>query len=157
MDDLLSAVGAFGVSLASALTQVIPVEAYLAGLALLTEGAGIWLVAALAGLGHGLGKLAWYELGRGVHAWPRFQRWMERPAVAATYARWLAAFETRPRLTLLLLFASAVVSVPPLSVTPTIAGQLRVGRGRVLAIVTVGRTVRFAALLGAAEWLAELL
>lgn len=157
VDPLLTAVSALGVSVVSAVTQVVPIEAYLAGLGLLGGGAGVWLVAVLAGVGHGLGKLAWYEVGVAAHSWEPFRRWLARPRVRASYARWLEEFETRPRTVLLMLLASALVSVPPLSVTPTIAGQLRVGRAATFLVVSAGRTLRFAALLGAVGWVADLL
>ena len=67
----------------------------------------------------------------------------------ASYARWLRAFADRPRLVLLMLAASAVVGVPPLAVTPTVAGHLGVGRWSTFAVIGLGRTLRFAAVLGA--------
>lgn len=152
VDPLLTATGALAFSVLSAVTQVVPMEAYLLGLGLLGGGGATWLVAASAGVGHGVGKLTWYEVGRAAHRWPRFQRWLERPRVRRTYARWLQAFERRPRLVLLLLGASATVGVPPLTVTPTIAGQLRVGRVPFVVVVSVGRTLFFAAVLGAIGW-----
>lgn len=143
------ALSALVVSVVSAVTQVVPIEAYLAALGLVAGGAGTWVVAALAGLGHALGKLVWYEVGRAAHSWERYRRWLERPRVRASYARWLRAFADRPRLVLLMLAASAVVGVPPLAVTPTVAGHLGVGRWSTFAVIGLGRTLRFAAVLGA--------
>lgn len=149
VEPLLPALSAMLVSVVSAVTQVVPIEAYLAALGVVAGGAGTWLVAALAGLGHALGKLVWYEVGRVAHSWERYRRWLERPRVRASYARWLRAFGERPRLVLLMLAASAVVGVPPLAVTPTVVGHLGVGRWPTFAVIAVGRTLRFAAVLGA--------
>jgi membrane protein YqaA with SNARE-associated domain len=153
VEALLVALSVFGVSVVAAVSQVLPVDPYLAGVGLFAGGVGVWLVALAAGAGHGLGKMAWYEVGRVAHRWDRFRRWLDRPRVKVTYARWLVEFEKRPRLVLLMLGASALVGLPPLAVTPTIAGQLRTSRWATFLIITAGRTVRYAVLLGAFIWL----
>ena len=155
VEPALIAASAFGVSVVSAVTQVVPIEAYLAGVGVL-GGAAVWLVALLAGLGHALGKLAWYEVGLVAHRSARFSRWLERPRVRASYTRWLGEFEQRPRLVLLLVAASGLLGLPPLAVTPTIAGQVRAGRLPTFLCIASGRTVRFAVLLGAVGWLVDL-
>jgi membrane protein YqaA with SNARE-associated domain len=156
VEALLIALSALAVSVVSAVTQVLPVEAYLAGLGLVGAGAGLWLVALFAGVGHGLGKMAWYEVGRVAHRSARFRRWLERPRVRASYTRWLAEFERRPRLVLLMVGASALLGLPPLAVIPTIAGQVRASRLATFVCIAGGRTLRFAVLLGAVGWLAGL-
>ncbi|GGK70852.1 hypothetical protein GCM10011509_19120 [Ornithinimicrobium pekingense] len=156
VDPVLAAVSAFGVSVVSAVTQVVPIEAYLAGLGLVGGGVGLWLVATLAGVGHAVGKLAWYEVGVAAHRSQRFRDWLERPRVKASYTRWLAAFERRPRLVLVMVLASALTGLPPLAVAPTIAGQLRAGRWATVTCIAVGRTLRFAVLLGAVALVVDL-
>jgi membrane protein YqaA with SNARE-associated domain len=54
-----------------------------------------------------------------------------------------------------LVFLSATLGFPPMAVVAVIAGQLRFHRWVFYATTLIGRTIRFAALLGGIELLAH--
>ncbi len=53
-----------------------------------------------------------------------------------------------------LLLFSAATGFPPFAIVAVLAGQLRMNVALFLVVGTVGRTLRFAAFLGGAGWLA---
>lgn len=67
----------FALGLASALFPPVNIEAYLVGLAALHEGPLLWLAVVLVTVGHMVGKLLFYAIGRG---WllRRLPRWLSR-------------------------------------------------------------------------------
>jgi len=56
----------------------------------------------------------------------------------------------------LVLLASATFGFPPFAILSVIAGQLRIALPLFLVTGMVGRTLRFAGILGAASWLTYL-
>jgi len=55
-----------------------------------------------------------------------------------------------------LIFSSALVALPPLAITAVLAGQLQFSRVLFYAMIIVGRTLQFAALLGGIAFLTHL-
>lgn len=148
--------GTLGFGALSALVPGVPIEVWLGGVGALTDRVGIWPVAFVAALGHALGKLPWYALGRWSVGWPWMRRQLEKPAVGERYERlvtWMAAHPGWGQATML---ASSLVGVPPLAVFVVVAGQLRLSILGSTVWMTVGRTLRFAAILGAFTWLVDL-
>lgn len=150
----------FAVCAASAMLPVVNAEAYLIGLRSVGGVESLWLIALAAGAGQAVGKLVWYAAGwRSMEsAW--VQRKLDVGRRRATYEHWKIAFEQRPLLSRLTFFASAAVGLPPLLIIAVLAGQLRLPLRWVAPMVLVGRTVRFAVLLGLADqalaWLERL-
>ena len=56
-----------------------------------------------------------------------------------------------------LVFLSAFTGFPPFAVLSVLAGQLRMSLTLFLALGLVGRWLRFAAVLGGAAWLSDLM
>lgn len=147
----------FGVCVVSALVPLVNAEAYLVAVALSTEGAGLWALALVAGLGQTLGKVVWYEAARQSLSWGWVRRKLDKPERREALQRWRARFQERPWLWVGVLFASASIGLPPLLILAVLAGQLHVPRVGFVLTVLIGRTLRFAAILGGLDWLAELL
>lgn len=148
--------GTLGFGALSALVPGVPIEAWLGGVGALVDRIGIWPVAFAAALGHGLGKLPWYALGRWSLGWPWMRRQMEKPAVATRYESLVDWTERHPGWGQATMLASSVVGLPPLAVFIVVAGQLRMSPLACLVSMTVGRTLRFAGILGAFVWAIDL-
>ncbi len=145
-----------GVSFASALIPLINLEVYLVGLGAVAGSGRVWLFATVAGVGQMLSKLVWYYLGANALRWGWVRRKVETPKAQAKLELWRTRTDERPVIGGLLLFASAATGFPPFAIVAVLAGQLRMNVALFLVVGTVGRTLRFAAFLGGAEWLAPL-
>ena len=145
----------FGICFVSALIPLVNAEAYLGGVGVLSDNAGIWGLAVVAGLGQMAGKVIWYQLGRSSLNW----RWVRRKTEST---KWQNRFETWQRRTRgspwivgVLVFVSAAVGLPPFAVISVLAGQLRVPLWLFLLTGLTGRVIRFAAVLGGAAFLVD--
>lgn len=136
-------VGTFLFSVASALVPILNVEAYLAAVALKANDLGDWELAAVGGVGQGVGKVFWYFAG--IHSlklrWIRQK--METEKWQQSYERWHERIVGRPVLAGTITFASAVTGFPPLAVIAVLAGTLRMNFAIFIVTVVVGRTIRF--------------
>lgn len=134
----------FGVSIASALIPLLPMEVYVVGAAATqpTVPASIALGVA-AGLGATVGKVVWYEAARrGVEsAWA--QKKLGSPKVKAGYERWVTRVRGRPWYGAGVMLVAASVGVPPLLVMAAVGGLLKMPMWVFLPTVFVGRTARF--------------
>lgn len=153
---MLAAFSLLAVAFASALLPLINIEAYLIGFGAVRGDDNVWLMAAIGGVGQMLGKLVWYYLGASALRWDWVRRRMEKPKAAEQLRRWQARTAERPLLSVALLFLSAVLGFPPFAIVAVLAGQLRMNLVLFLLAGLVGRTLRFAAFLGGAVWLTEL-
>ena len=151
------ALGVFGVAVLSALVPLVNLEVYLVGLAAVSSTAHVWLLAALAGAGQMVGKLAWYYLGANALRWGWVRRKVEKPKAQAKLELWRRRTTDRPVFGAALVGVSAFSGFPPFAVISVLAGQLRMNVGLFLGVGMLGRTLRFAGLLGGAGWLAALL
>lgn len=151
------ALGVFGVAVLSALVPLVNLEVYLVGLAAVSSTPHVWLLAALAGAGQMVGKLAWYYLGANALRWGWVRRRMEKPKAQAKLELWRRRTADRPVFGAALVGVSAFSGFPPFAVISVLAGQLRMHVGLFLGVGMLGRTLRFAGLLGGAGWLAALL
>lgn len=147
----------FGVCVISALVPLVNAEAYIVAVALSVDGAGLWALAVVAGLGQTVGKILWYEAARQSLSWGWVRRRLEAPERQAALERWRIHFQERSRLWLAVLFASASFGFPPLLILAVVAGQLHVPRVSFALTVLVGRTLRFAVILGGLDWLTQFL
>jgi membrane protein YqaA with SNARE-associated domain len=145
----------FAVAVASALIPLINIEAYLATVGALVDNYGIWPVSIVAAVGQVLGKIFWYEIGRSSMNWSYIQKKMESARWQQQYAKAKQRTDERRWVAISLLFCSATLGFPPLAVMAVLAGQLRFSRPWFYATTFVGRTLRFAAVLGGIKWLAD--
>lgn len=136
-------VGTFLFSVASALVPILNVEAYLAAVALKANDLGDGELAAVGGVGQGVGKIFWYFAG--IHSlklrWIRQK--METEKWQLSYERWHERIVGRPVLAGTITFTSAVTGFPPLAVIAVLAGTLRMNFAIFMVTVVVGRTIRF--------------
>jgi membrane protein YqaA with SNARE-associated domain len=144
-----------GVCFISALVPVVNAEAYLGGVGLWNEGAGVWVLAAVAAAGQMAGKVIWYFLGRSSLSWAWVRRRTESAGWQARYATWQRRTRGSPWLVSLLLFASALVGLPPFAIISVLAGQLAVPLALFAVVGFAGRWLRFAAVLGGVGFLVE--
>lgn len=142
----------FGVAVASAFIPVISIEAYVAGLYLLSPTA-LWLGAAVAAVGQTAGKIVWYYIGQNAARWPWLGRKMAHPKFKARTESWQAKLEGRPWLSALVLALSAVVGIPPLAIMAVVAGHLRIRVWLFIVVVGLGRFARFVGATEAVTWL----
>ncbi|GAB95541.1 membrane protein YqaA with SNARE-associated domain [Kineosphaera limosa] len=143
----------FAVCVLSAIVPVVNAEVYLVGLRGVLSPESLWLTALAAGAGQAVGKLVWYAAG-----WRSMESaWVQRKLDVGTrrrdYDRWRHAFEARPLLSRVTFFASASLGLPPLLIVALLAGQLRLPLRWVFPMVLIGRTLRFAVVLGLADQL----
>lgn len=143
----------FGVCVLSAIVPVVNAEVYLVGLRSVLTPESLWFTALAAGAGQTVGKLVWYVAGwRSMDsAW--VQRKLSVGSRRRSYERWKRAFEARPLISRVTFFASASLGLPPLLVVALLAGHLRLPLRWVAPMVLVGRTLRFALVLGLADQL----
>ncbi|MGB7448535.1 MAG: hypothetical protein WA892_05355 [Ornithinimicrobium sp.] len=141
----------------SALVPLVNAEAYLVAVSLSSSRAGLWGLAFVGALGQTVGKVIWYEAARQSLSWGWVRRRLETPKRQEALVRWRGRFAERPWMPISVLFLSASVGLPPLLIIAVLAGQLHVSRVGFVVTVLVGRTLRFAAILGGLDWVSELL
>lgn len=146
----------FAVAVASALFPLINIEAYIAGVGALVTTFGVWPVSLVAGFGQSVGKVIWYHVGKSSMHWGYIQRKMESPRWQAQYERVKARTDARPWVGMALVFTSALTGFPPLAIMAVLAGQLALNEFWFYVNVFVGRTLRFAAVLGGVALLERL-
>ena len=147
------ALALLGVALASALVPLVNIELYLIGLAAVSSGGHVWFLAAVGGAGQMIGKLVWYYLGANSLSWGWVRRKMDKPRAQERLTRWQARTATRPVLAGALVLGSAFSGFPPFAILSVLAGQLRMNVALFFMLGLVGRWLRFAGVLGGAEWL----
>ena len=147
----------FLVGVASAVFPLINIEAYLSVRAAVASVDTIWVMSLVAAVGQMLGKIAWYYLGASSLHWEWVRRRAEKPKNAARLETWRARTHERPVFTGTIVFLSAFTGFPPFAVLSVLAGQLRMSLTLFLALGLVGRWLRFAAVLGGAAWLSDLM
>lgn len=146
----------FGYCILSALVPIVNAEAYVAGVGVLFHGAAIWGVAATAAGGQMVGKVVYFLLGRRSLEWEWVRKKLEVPKRKEALDRWQQRIGDRLWMAALVLFASALLGVPPFLVLAVIAGQLRVPLPLFVAVGFAGRLGRFAIILGLADVAANL-
>ncbi len=147
--------GVLGVGFVSALVPLVNIEAYL-GVRGSVSGAGsVWLLGFAAALGQMLGKLVWYYLGASSLHWGWVRRRIETPKAQARLEKWRVRTHERPVVTGGLVFLSAFSGFPPFAIVAVLAGQLRMQLAVFFTLGLAGRWLRFAAVLGGAEWLSR--
>ncbi|HEX5070107.1 MAG TPA: VTT domain-containing protein [Vicinamibacterales bacterium] len=129
---------------ATSISAVFPwVNAELMVATLPAVAASTWelaLLVVIATIGQMLGKCAVYWGARRGTATPS-ARGSER------LGRWRARFAKTPRGAITVVLASSVVGIPPFYVTTMLAGALRMSFPRWLIAGSIGRLVRFGALV----------
>lgn len=154
LGDLL---GVAGVGVLSALVPLVNIEAVLGVRGSVADVHSIWLLGFAAGLGQMLGKLVWYYLGANSLSWGWVRRRMETPKAAERLERWRRRTHERPFVAGGLVFVSAVTGFPPFAILAVLAGQLRMQLAMFFVLGLLGRWLRFAAVLGGAQWFSYLL
>ena len=104
-------------------------------------------------MGQTIGKVALYYGAEWVMSLSWIKKKTSGPKWTAAYERWHTRIDEHPAQTGLLLFASASVGFPPLLVIAVLAGHLRVNIWLFVSTVLIGRWLRFAIILGAANWI----
>lgn len=155
--DLGDVLGVAGVGVVSALVPLVNIEAVLGVRGSVAGVGSIWLLGFAAGLGQMFGKLVWYYLGASSLRWGWVRRRMETPKAAERLERWRRRTQERPVVAGGLVLVSAVSGFPPFAILAVLAGQLRMQVGLFFVLGLLGRWLRFAAVLGGAEWLSDLL
>ena len=136
-------IGTFLFSVASALLPILNVEAYLAAVAIKAHNLSDWELAAVGGVGQGVGKILWYLAGTQSLRIRWIRQKMETEKWQLSYARWHERIVGRPVLAGGISFASAVTGFPPLAVIAVLAGTLRMNFTIFVVTVVAGRTIRF--------------
>lgn len=154
MGDIL---GVLGVGIASALLPFVNIEAYLGVRGSLPGLDGIWVLGLVAAAGQMVGKTVWYYLGANALSWGWVRRKVETPKAQARLALWQSRTQHRPVTAGALTFVSASTGFPPFAILAVLAGQLRMNLLLFLLLGLLGRWMRFAAVLGGAEWLSRAL
>jgi len=153
--------GTFFYCIGSALVPFLNAEAYISAVAAMADDQldttlGLWVLAIVAAGGQMVGKTIWYMAGRHALDWAWLARKTAKPRWQATLARWQRRIGDRTWVAALVLLASATFGFPPFAILSVIAGQLRIALPLFLVTGMVGRTLRFAGILGAASWLTYL-
>ena len=146
-----------GVAFLSALVPLVNIEAYLGVRGAMASVDSLWLLGFAAALGQMVGKVVWYYLGASSLHWGWVRRKVEKPKAQARLELWRRRTEERPVVAGGLVFLSAFSGFPPFAIVAVVAGQLKMSVGQFFALGLVGRWLRFAAVLGGAEWLSRLL
>jgi membrane protein YqaA with SNARE-associated domain len=133
-------VATYVVCLVSAVVPVVNAEAYLLGVGALASREALVPLVLLSALGQMSGKACLYLSGRGVLRLPLARR---RARLQELHAR----LTQHPRSTGAVLFASALVGLPPFYATSIVAGMLRARPAAFLVLGFVGRALRFAGFL----------
>jgi membrane protein YqaA with SNARE-associated domain len=145
------------VGFASALVPMVNIEAYLGVRASVSAVDSLWLLGFTAALGQMAGKVVWYYLGASSLEWAWVRRRIETPKAQARLERWRSRTQERPVLAGALVLVSAFAGLPPFAIVAVVAGQLRMSLTAFCTLGLLGRWLRFTAVLGGAEWLADLL
>lgn len=153
--------GTFFYCIGSALIPFLNAEAYISGVAAMADDhldtmLGLWVLAIVAAGGQMLGKTVWYTAGRHALDWDWLARKTAKPRWQAALARWQRRIGDRTWVAALVLLASATFGFPPFAILSVIAGQSRIPLPLFLVTGIVGRTLRFAGILGAASWATHL-
>ncbi len=138
----------FATCLLSALFPLVNAEAYIVAVSFATDSSSLWLLAFVAGAGQTAGKFMWYEAARRAMDWPWISKKLDKPHTQELLIRWRECFDAKPWLWSSVLFLSASVGLPPLLILSVVAGQLQISRVWFGVTVLLGRTLRFAAILG---------
>lgn len=133
----------YGIALISALLPFVNIELYLAAVAAETSSQGALALAIASAAGQTTGKILWYVGARRATDSRWMQRRMAHEKRRASYDRWMARAENRPRMTVLIIFLAASLGLPPLLVTSVIAGSLKVNPWVFVPATFVGRCLRF--------------
>ncbi|MDP9444699.1 MAG: VTT domain-containing protein [Actinomycetota bacterium] len=132
----------------SALFPVVNAEAYVGTVAVAADDTAVWGLALTAGSAQMAGKIIWYQLGRKSLDW----RWVRAKLASVKWqtrlARWQHRVQGKRVPVAAFLAASALLGIPPFAVVSVLAGQLRVPFALFVLTGFVGRTLRFAAILG---------
>ena len=150
VEDVLAVLG---VGFVSALVPLVNIEAYLGVRGSVGSMHSVWLLGLAAALGQMVGKLVWYYLGANSLSWGWVRRKMDKPRAQERLTRWQARTATRPVLAGALVLGSAFSGFPPFAILSVLAGQLRMNVALFFMLGLVGRWLRFAGVLGGAEWL----
>ena len=142
----------FGVAMLSALCPLVNLELYMAGVGAFGAATGFWSVVLLAAAGQSLGKLFWYQVGCSSLRWGFIQRKTESPRWKNQFEKLKRQTDQRPWVGVGLVFASATAGLPPLAIMAVLTGQLHFSRVMFVATTFVGRTLRFAVVLGGVSW-----
>jgi membrane protein YqaA with SNARE-associated domain len=151
------ALGVLGIGFVSAVVPLVNIEAYLGVRGSVAFDGNVWLLGLLAALGQMIGKLVWYYLGASSLQWAWVRRRMETPKAQERLERWRERTHERPVVAGGLTLVSAVTGFPPFAILAVLAGQLRMQVWLFFSLGLLGRWVRFAAVLGGAEWLSRTL
>jgi membrane protein YqaA with SNARE-associated domain len=149
--------GVLGVAFASALVPLVNIEAYLGVRGSVGSIENVWLLGLAAGFGQMVGKVVWYYLGASSLQWGWVRRRMETPKAQARLETWRTRTHERPVVAGALVFVSAFSGFPPFAILAVLAGQLRMQLALFFGLGLAGRWLRFTAVLGGAEWVAQLL
>ena len=153
LEDVLALLG---VGFVSALVPLVNIEAYLGVRGSVADVGAVWTLGLAAALGQMAGKAVWYYLGANALNWGWVRRKVETPKAQARLEKWRTRTQTKPLVAGLLVFLSAFSGFPPYAIVAVLAGQLRMNFGLFFVLGLVGRWLRFAAVLGGAEWLGGL-
>lgn len=145
-DALLAALGlyagTFAIAAVSAVFPLVSIEVFLVAITLTRGPADAVALVILAMLGQLVGKVPIYLVARGIADIPgRQRRWIDRMRA------WSARLGDRPAW---VLAASAVVGLPPFSISSTAAGVLGIRLRMFVVVVALGRAARFAILVAVA-------
>ena len=141
------------VAVISAICPVVNLELFVAGVGALDRTVNVWAVATAAALGQSVGKLFWYQIGASSVQWSFVERKMQSPRWRRCHAAMQSRIERRPYTGILLVFVSSTFGLPPLAIMAVLCGQLHFSRLTFVATTFVGRTLRFAAVLGGMAWI----
>jgi membrane protein YqaA with SNARE-associated domain len=145
-----------GLAFVSALVPLVNIEVILAGRGSLGGLHNIWLLSLAAALGQMVGKLVWYYLGANSLEWAWVRKRIETPKAQARLQLWRTRTQQRPVVAGALVLVSAASGFPPFAILSVLAGQLRMSLVLFFTLGLVGRWARFAAVLGGAEYLTDL-
>ena len=149
--------GVLGVAFVSALVPLVNIEAYLGVRGSVAGVESVWVLGFAAAFGQRVGKVVWYSLGASSLSWWWVRKRIETPKAQLRLERWRTRTQERPILTGALVFVSAFSGFPPFAILAVLAGQLRMHLAQFFVLGLAGRWLRFAAVLGGAQWLAGLL
>lgn len=142
----------FGVAIISALCPLVNLELYMGSVGAFGRSTGFWSIVLLAAAGQAIGKLFWYQVGCSSLKWSFIRSKTESPRWKNQFEKLKRQTEQRPLVAVGLVFASASAGLPPLAIMAVLTGQLHFSRVAFVATTFVGRTLRFAGVLGGVSW-----
>ena len=149
--------GVLGIGFVSAVVPLVNIEAYLGVRGSVSGVDSVWVLGFAAALGQMAGKVVWYYLGASSLSWGWVKRRMETPKAQARLERWRERTHERPVVAGGLVFVSAATGFPPFAILAVLAGQLRMQVWLFFSLGLIGRWLRFAGVLGGAEWLSRVI